>query len=95
MTPRMVCGIPRLIAAFKSSELAPFNAWAPPLTNCCQSSQSTGTDASVAEVEKPETVPGARFGLTVDDVLGGDVAEVAADDSCPSSGILGGGLPAE
>jgi hypothetical protein len=74
MTPRIVCGIPLLIAAFKASEFT--NAWGPSFTSCCHISQSTGVEASVADLENPETVPGARVGLIVDGavVVAGEVA---------------------
>lgn len=53
-----------MIAALISSELAPDNASGPWLTIFSHSSQSTGAAASVADVEIPDTIPGARLGLT-------------------------------
>lgn len=81
-----------MIAAFSASEL--LKACGPWFTSCCHNSQSTGTDASLAEVEYPETVPGARLGLTVGGTFGGDVVvadggEVTASFSL-CSGMLGG-----
>lgn len=92
MTPRIVCGMPRLIAKSNSSALAPFRASGPLFTICCHNSQFTGAAASVAEAEIPATVPGARFGFTVEGRGEEGMGEGKGDMLSTSSVLVEGAL---
>ena len=88
--------MPLLTAAASSSGLVRDTACGPSLTTVCQKSQSIGVAASVADVDTPETVPGARLGLIVlvASAFGEDgvITDVETAFSSPST-LVGEAIP--